>query len=387
MSLKSYRYESRGSRARLPRRLAVGAMLALVSLVLAATPPWPPAPLAQTDTGEQEGASCDLLVQRAMESLISDRYREALSYVEQAFGLAEPTTPCQAHCLQTRSCAYLRMGEREQAVQALAQLFDINPNPPYDGRMFPPAMNRLFRAVRDSFMQAGTMDIGTVAVLDFKVLNPSKFRYEDYDYDALGKALQMIIATDIIESTNLAVVDRTNMKDVLAELQLSANADLANQENRVRLGQLLNAHAFITGQIALFDKDHVRIDIQVIHAATSRVLARHYEGPFSGNTVDLLKLQRGVLAAVTEALNEFRTEVKRTDLLAPDPIYFDHLQQTHRDGKKYMESWLLQGQAIDLEDKGDVKGAIKAWEKVAKLDPEDKVARGRIWALKSELEH
>jgi tetratricopeptide (TPR) repeat protein len=371
----------------LPRRLAAGAIASIVLFALAATLSWTPAPLAQTEEGDQEGGSCDLLVQQAMESLISDRYRDALTYVEQAFGLAEPTTPCQARCLQTRSCAYLRMGEREQAVQSLAQLFDINPNPPYDGRMFPPAMNRLFRAVRDSFMQAGTMDIGTVAVLDFKVLNPSKFRYENYDYDALGKALQMIITTDIIESTNLAVVDRTNMKDVLAELQLSANADLVNQENRTRLGQLLNAHAFITGQIALFDASHVRIDIQVIHAATSRVLARHYEGPFSGSTMDLLKLQRGVLAAVTEALNEFRTEIKDTRLLAPDPIYFDHLQQARRDSKKYMESWLLQGQALDLEDQGDPKGAIKVWEKVEKLDPENKVARGRIWALKSELEH
>jgi len=385
MSPTLFPHESRAARVRRSRRLLAGALLAAAIVGLAAPLLGSRAPLAQDEPPAQEGAGCDLLVQQAMESLISDRYREALSYVEQAFGVAEPTSPCQARCLQTRSCAYLRMGEREQAVRSLAQLFDIHPNPPYDGRMFPPAMNRLFRAVRDSFMQAGTMDIGTVAVLDFKVLNPGKFRYQDYDYDALGKALQMIITTDIVESTNLAVVDRTNMKDVLAELELSANADLVNQENRTRLGQLLNAHAFVAGQIALFDKDHVRIDIQVTHAATSRVLARQYEGPFTGEAFDLLKLQRGVLAGVTEALNEFRTEVKRTDLLAPDPIYFDDLQQSRRASKKYMETWLLQGQALDLEDQGDLKGAIKIWQKVEKLDPENKVARGRIWALKSEL--
>lgn len=368
--------------ARPPRRWAAGLLLA-VALVLATFPPGTPAPRAQ-EAGE-EGASCDLLVQRALESLISDRYREALGYVERAFGVAREEPSCQARCLQTRSCAYLRMGEREQAIQSLAQLFDINPNPPYDGRMFPAAMNRLFRAVRDSFMQAGTMDIGTVAVLDFKVLNPGKFRYQDYDYAALGEALQMIVSTDIIEATNLAVVDRTNMKDVLAELELSANADLANQQNRTRLGQLLNAHAFVSGQIALFSQDRVRIDIEVIHAATSRVLARHYEGPFSGEAHDLLELQRGVLSAVTEALNEFRVEVKRTDLLAPDPIYYDQLEKSRRAGKQYMETWLLQGQALELEDQRDLKGAVKAWEKVARIDPDNQIARARIWALKSEL--
>ena len=140
---------------------------------------------------QEGGATCDVMVQRAMEFLISDKYREALSYVERAFDVPQATPECQAQCLQTRSCTYLRMGERARAIQALTQLLSQDPNPPYDGRMFPPAMNRLYRAVRDSFIESGTMDIGTVAVLDFAVLNPGKYRYKDYDYNALGKSLQI----------------------------------------------------------------------------------------------------------------------------------------------------------------------------------------------------
>ncbi|MCK4414894.1 MAG: hypothetical protein KAY32_15275 [Candidatus Eisenbacteria sp.] len=334
----------------------------------------------------EEGPACDALVQQAMEHLISDRYREALSYVERAFGIPQATPQCQAHCLQTQSCTYLRMGERARAVQALTELLNLDPNPPYDGRMFPPAMNRLFRAVRDSLAQAGTMDIGTVAIINFSVLNPGKFRYQDYDYDALGQALQMIVTTDIIEGTNLTVVDRTNMRDVLAELELTSNSELVNQQNRVRLGQLLNAHAFVAGQIAIFEKKKIRIDIQIIHAATTRVLSRQYEGPFSGDTFELLRLQRGVLAMIVEALNEFRKEVKGLELIAPDPVYFDRLEETRRESKATMEAWLLQGQALEREDAGDLKGAIKIWEQVQKVDPQNELARGRIWALKAELE-
>ncbi len=335
---------------------------------------------------QQEGEQCEVMVRQAMESLLSDQYRQALHYVERAFGLPGASEECKAYCVETQSCAYLRMGERARAIEALARLLEENPNAPYDGRMFPPAMNRLFRAVRDSVAKSGTMDIGTIAVLDFTVLNPAKYKYGDYDYEALGKALQMIVTTDLVESTNLTVVDRTNMKDVLAELELTSNRDLLNKENAIRLGQLLNAHAFVDGQIVIVDRDKVRVDVQVVHTATTRVLARHYEGPFSGDPMDLLKLERGVLASVVDALNEFRSEVRDLGKIEPDPVYFDRLEKTRRANKKYVESWLVQGEALALEDKGDLKGAIRKWKKVLELDPENKVAKARIWALKAELE-
>ncbi len=360
--------------------------LSLIGITVLPVIPCSRACAQQAEDQPEEGLACDEMVQEAMEYLISDRYREALTYVERAFGMPQATPECQAHCLQTQSCAYLRMGERSRAVQALTELLDRDPNPPYDGRMYPPAMNRLYRAVRDSLRSAGTMDIGTVAILDFSVLNPGKYRYKDYDYEALGKALQMIVATDLIEGSNLAVVDRTNMKDVLAELQLTSNKELVNQQNALRLGQLLNAHAFIDGQITLFEKNKIRIDIQVIHCATTRVLSRHYEGPFSGDSFDLLKLQRGVLKVVVDALNEFRQSVKDTRLIAPDPAYFDQLEETRRNSKQYMDVWLLQGQALELEDAKDLKGAIGVWERIEKLDPKNELAPARVWALKTEME-
>jgi len=93
-----------------------------------------------------------------------------------------------------------------------------------------------------------------------------------------------------------------------------------------------------------------------------------------------------VLASIVEALNEFRKEVKGLELIAPDPLYFDHLEQTRREGQATMESWLLEGQALEREDAGDPKGAIKIWEHILKVDPDHELARGRIWALTTELE-
>jgi tetratricopeptide (TPR) repeat protein len=340
-------------------------------------------PAARAQDPDEGSEGCDIIVEQAFEYLVSDQYREALQMVQEAFSSPVATPECQAKALQTRSCTYLRMGERSRAITALTELLSRNPHAPYDGRMFPPNMNRLYRAVRDSFLAAGTMDIGTIAVLDFNVFSlQSKSQY-DYDISALGSALHMIIGTDLVESTNLTVVDRTNMQDVLAELELSSNRELVNKENSIRLGELLNAHAFITGQMLIMDKKTCRIDLQIIHAATSRVFARQYTGPFSGEPVDLLDLQSGVLSLIVDGLNEFRAEVQNVGPIRPDPVYFDKLKKTARDNKRYLDTWFLQGEALQHEDAGRLDKAHRTYEEILKIDPQHKLARAKVWALKS----
>lgn len=336
---------------------------------------------ARAQAGGDASEGCDIIVEQAFDYLVSDQYRTALQMVQEAFASPAATPDCRARALQTQSCAYLRMGERARAISALTELLSRDPTPPYDGRMFPPAMNRLYRAVRDSFLSAGTMDIGTIAVLDFKVITLEP--QEDYDYDALGSALQMIIGTDLVESTNLTVVDRTNMKDVLAELELSSNRELVNKENSIRLGELLNAHAFITGQILILDDASCRIDLQIIHAPTSRVFARQYTGPFSGKPGDLLQLQTGTLSLIVEGLNDFRAEVQQVGPIRPDPLYFDRLKETARDNEREMEIWLLQGKALEYEDAGKYGDARKVYEKILEIDPDHEIAQAKVWALQS----
>ena len=276
--------------------------------------------------GETDEEPCDELVAQAVDHMIELQYQEALAYVERAFEGADSASDCKAYCQQTRSCAYLSMGQREMAVQALTDMLRDDPHAPYDGRRFPAVMSDLYRDVRDSILtsigEEGTLDIRTVAVLDFEVHNWVGQKYDDYDVNALGAALQMIVATDLVEGSNLVVVDRTNMQSVVAELELTSSSRLVDQDNAIRLGKMLNAHAFVDGQISFVDKEYLRVDIQVIHAATTRVLNRHYEGRFTSGS-ELMKLQRGVLALVVEALNEFRDEVQGTEKIRIDELYFD----------------------------------------------------------------
>lgn len=340
--------------------------------------------IPMASAGDTQEEPCNELVEQAVEQMIEQQYRDALTFVERAFDNAESPSDCRAYCLQTRSCAYLSLGQRAQAVEALTDMLRDDPQAPYHGHRFPASMNRLYWSVRDSILTAlgeeGTLDIRTVAVLDFEVHNWVGHKYQDYDIEALGAALQMIVATDLVEGSNLVVVDRTNMQDVLAELELSSSSKLVDQQNSIRLGKLLNAHAFVDGQITFVDKGFLRIDIQVIHAATTRTLNRHYEGPFESG-MELMNLQRGVLNLVVDALNEFRGEVQDGEKISIDESYFDQLEETSRTSQRLMDIWLLKGEALALEDRGDDKGATKRWQDILAIDPENELARSRIWAL------
>jgi len=66
-----------------------------------------------------------------------------------------------------------------------------------------------------------------------------------------------------------------------------------------------------------------------------------------------------------------------------DEAYFDGLRATSRDTEKYLEIWTLQGKALKQEDIGNFGEARKAWEKILEIDETNKLARGRLWALKS----
>lgn len=338
---------------------------------------------AQTNEENQ----CESLVKSAFDKLLTKEYRETLDYVDRAFGDAAPPSDCHARCMQAQSCAFLAMGNRTQAEQVLIKLLSVNPNPQFDNSFFPVPMSKFYRAVRDSFNlevgRRGTLDIRTVAVLDFEVHNWVGYKFKDYDTEALGSAMQMIIASDLVEGANLIVVDRTNMSDILAELKLSSTHELIDKEFGIKLGKMMNAHAFVDGQITFIDKKRVRIDISVTHVATSRMMSRHYEGSVE-NGMELLEMQRGILAMAVDALNEFREDVKGAQKIETDAVYFDDLEKNRRGNQRTMETWLLKGDALDLEDQGEFKKALNIWEKILELDPENERARARIWALNIE---
>jgi len=86
-----------------------------------------------------------------------------------------------------------------------------------------------------------------------KVTHPAEINMTEYkqiavgDIDGnMGRAFSDGIKNSLVESGRFKVVDRSRMKQVMAELNLS-QSDLIDSKNRVKLGRLLSASAMIAG--------------------------------------------------------------------------------------------------------------------------------------------
>ncbi len=66
-----------------------------------------------------------------------------------------------------------------------------------------------------------------------------------------------------------------------------------------------------------------------------------------------------------------------------NPAYYDGLRERSRETEKFLEIWVLQGEALTHEDAGNFGKARQAWGKILEIDETNKLARGRLWALKS----
>jgi tetratricopeptide (TPR) repeat protein len=345
-----------------------------------------PAQATEQATVEEDSLACDMAVEGAFEEIYMSNYQDALQRLQHVFAMGDASERCLDHSLAVESWAYLNMGDRSRARDLLERLLlSRNLHPCFESYRFTPDLCELYRAVRDSIGSRGTMDIRTVAVLDFDIHNAANLDFEGYRWDQLAKGLQMMLTMDLASGTDLVVVDRRHMKEVLAELAIASNRDLADPAQAVRLGQVLNAHALIYGQIVIIDKDYIEIEVSVQHVATSRVTGSKYiEDDFQGRPGDLVKMQKALLLNVVRHLDSFRKDVQAGVPINVDRSYVDEMDRKMRQSKGEVEIWLLESKALDLEEDGEFTGAIETWRKVLALDPEHKLARARIYSLQRE---
>lgn len=104
----------------------------------------------------------------------------------------------------------------------------------------------------------------TVAVMDFQ--NLSQFSEHDY----LQKAVPELLLTDLAISKKLALVERSRLQEVMAELKLSLTGAV-DSATALKVGRLAGAGALILGSI-IKAGDTFRIDVRLTEVATGRII-------------------------------------------------------------------------------------------------------------------
>jgi|GEM_PF-446280 len=109
-----------------------------------------------------------------------------------------------------------------------------------------------------------------IAVMDFKNLTGQA------DLQFLAEAVPEILITDLSISTQLVIVERDRLEQLLREMQLSLSG-VIDTSTAAEIGAMLGAESILTGSI-LYAGDRYRIDARLIEVQSSAVvLAEKYE--------------------------------------------------------------------------------------------------------------
>lgn len=120
----------------------------------------------------------------------------------------------------------------------------------------------------------------TIAVMRFvggSVLRPSEFTN-------LGKGIAELVTVSLAERSDVRVVERATLDQLLAEQHLAESGQL-DPETAVRVGKALGARHFISGGFLVDGRNRIRLDVRAINVETSEI---EFRETTEGSADDLL---------------------------------------------------------------------------------------------------
>ena len=207
------------------------------------------------------------------------------------------------------------------------------------------------------FAQAASQ-LPVVAVWDFEDQTvPAATSLTGLDF--LKRSLSEAVLSALIEVPGLKVVERLQLKDILAEQKLGTS-DLADADTRQRLGRILGAQRMVFGSFMAVG-DQIRVNLRVVDSATSQVVVAD-EGTAGFDRV-LAEAQKMAqrLAKVLGGREVRPAKVQATAL------------------------WAEYDQALALADAGQYAAAIEALKSVLSKDRDFAVAERQLIVLLEKL--
>ena len=200
-----------------------------------------------------------------------------------------------------------------------------------------------------------------VAVLYFDI------RSNEKSLEVLSKGLAELMITDLVQSTDLAVVERARLEEVLAELKLGETR-FSDPKTAARVGKLVGAQFMVVGGIiegVRLSRDgklnHHVLDVKVLDIEKSQ-----YVGQASVRIpIDPDDFFAAEAKAVTEVA-KLLVQAGAGKRAEPPP------QKTH---KLPLDTAAKYARALDAKDKKKKDDAVKLLNEVVREQPDFKLAQ------------
>lgn len=290
----------------------------------------------------------DQSLQQCIEAFQMADFESATELCSQTAENEQAPREARVEALQYLGRIYAAKRMNEKAKDAIAKLLDLEPPPiEPDPDVEPIAYLKQYYQVRKEVCDCYTVEhdpgLQTMAIIDF--LNSSIDQADRFEPLRMGIASMLI--NYLNGATGLKVVERERLNWLLEEIKLN-QSDLINPSARVRPGHLLGATTMLTGGFMVQGRN-VTIWARLDKVETGEVLlAESVEGS-TRRIPDLLeKLSLRVASAINVALDENevgpRTETNSLDAM------------------------LSYAEGLELEQKGDFRGAFEKFQEALEYD-------------------
>lgn len=176
------------------------------------------------------------------------------------------------------------------------------------------------------------------------------------------KGLAEMMISDLVQSDQVRVVERARLNDVLEELKLGQSGKV-DPKTAVQIGKLLQAHYLVTGSIIPLGKKLI-FTMRAVAVQEGQVIATSKE----------LGTEEDVMAAEVKMVGDLQAKLAAHLQKAPPEAAKKEVKLRYDTAVKY-------GQAQDLKDKKDAKGAAAKLAEVVKEQPDFVLARLDLLAL------
>ncbi len=201
-----------------------------------------------------------------------------------------------------------------------------------------------------------------VAVMPFE--DGGSYGQDAEDFAALTVGIQQMLLTEFAANSNLRVVERSRIRDLLSELELGASGKV-EASTAARIGQLVGAKYMVFGTFIDFYGDF-RLDARIVNVETGEIIRTERERDKRENMFSIVV---SLANKVTEGL----------DLPRLSRQAFQERQQRSR--RIPQEAVRLYTRALYFQDQGNTERAVELFSQVSQEFPEYTEAREALRQL------
>ncbi len=177
--------------------------------------------------------------------------------------------------------------------------------------------------------------------------------------DFLSRSLSEATLGTLLAGTNLKVVDRIHLQQVLTEQKIGSSA-LTDVDARLKLGRIMGAQRMVFGSFMAVG-DEIQVNLRAVDSATSQVV---FAEEFTSTYPDVLAQAQKISIKLARTLG--------APALAPAPVQSNQL-------------WLAYDQALAHTDAGRFDKALDALKTILTQAPDFAPAQRQLSAVLEQL--